>query len=687
MRWRFLLLLVFLLNPSVAHAGEDTWPDLSDPPPAEGGGEHDAAVIVGIENYTFVDDIPGAVHNANDWYAWLTRTRKVPLGRVKLLRDRGATREGILAAVGDAAEHVDRHGTLWFVFIGHGAPSRDGQDGLLLGHDTDQTADSVYARGLPRSELLDALSAGAQERTLVVLDTCFSGKGIDGDALVDGLMPLVPDYAIRTNTATVLTAGTGSQFAGPLPRAARPAFSYLVLGGLRGWADSSGDRQVTAAEAVDYARDAMYALVQGRTQEPQLHGGDGDAALSRGRESGPDLPAMVLAAPGSGGVGTGSTSVDYGPGGDVDIRAAAAEADRIAREREALEQRERELREQVEQDQRRRLQEAERALRAAAEDEWLALADLRESGAAEAVGVVELYAIKYEGATVTAGGLTHAVEIALVDEAHDWLRERGVRTPGMGDLGGPVVDAHGYEMVRIGPGEFLMGSPSHEEGRSDDETRHRVQLTRAFAIGSTEVTQGLYEAVVGSNPSDCDRGCSADHPVQNVSWLDAVEFCNRLSRQEGYTEAYRIRRHKVKQVPDADGYRLPTEAEWEYAARAGGTHLYSGSDDLGSVGWHQGNSEAKTHPVAQKRANAWGLYDMSGNVREWVEDVRARYPYVRGQVSDPTGPTEGDFRVLRGGHFYSGEVTSRSAHRSGGGQSTPSMFSGFRVVLPAPEPD
>ena len=248
--------LLSLLLPMSATA-QSSWPDLSTPAAVEGGGENDAAIVVGIENYAFVDDIPGALQNANDWYAWLTRTRKVPLGNIALLRDNDGTKEGILSTIGKTVGKPGPGGTFWLVFVGHGAPSKDGTDGLLLGVDTMQTADSVYARGLAQVELFNALGQGTQQQTIMVLDACFSGKSVKGDALVTGLMPLVPTYALPTSEVTVLSAGKGDQFAGPLPGVARPAFSYLLLGGLRGWADENGNRQVTPNEAIGYTNDAM----------------------------------------------------------------------------------------------------------------------------------------------------------------------------------------------------------------------------------------------------------------------------------------------------------------------------------------------------------------------------------------------------------------------------------------------
>ncbi len=270
-----------------------SWPSLSTPLAAEGLGAQDAAVVVGIEDYLFVDDIAGAQQNVADWYAWLVKTRGVPLSHVRLLKDQHATREQMLAEAKWAAERVGPGGTLWFVYVGHGAPAPDGSDGLLVGADVQQTANSVLARSLPQETLLETLEAGQQQDTIVVIDACFSGRSENG-ALVAGLQPMIPTYATPETEATVLAAGQGDEFAGPLPGLERPAFSYLVLGALRGWGDANGDGGVTASEAVEYAQGAMTALLQDRRQTPELLGQASDAPLSRGSETGPDLIQMAL---------------------------------------------------------------------------------------------------------------------------------------------------------------------------------------------------------------------------------------------------------------------------------------------------------------------------------------------------------------------------------------------------------
>ena len=191
------------------------------------------------------------------------------------------------------------------------------------------------------------------------------------------------------------------------------------------------------------------------------------------------------------------------------------------------------------------------------------------------------------------------------------------------------------ELKRIPDGEVMMGSPAGDDQASDDEKpQHRVQITRPFYLGVYEITQAQYQAVMGVNPSyfsskgggkDEVAGQSTDrHPVENVFWLDAVTFCNKLSELEGRKPFYEIDGQKVR-VPnwDGPGYRLPTEAEWEYACRAGTRTRYSFGDDEASLreySWFDGNSGMQTHPVGEKRRNEFGLFDMHGNVYEWCWD-------------------------------------------------------------------
>ena len=206
-----------------------------------------------------------------------------------------------------------------------------------------------------------------------------------------------------------------------------------------------------------------------------------------------------------------------------------------------------------------------------------------------------------------------------------------------------------------------MGSPSSEEYRDSDETQHRVTLTRGFCLQSTEVTQGQWETLMGSNPSTFDS-CGTDCPVERVDWLDAVEYANALSRSEGLAACYTSSGGVVGggSVYDCAGYRLPTEAEWEYAARAGTPSARYGQ--LDDIAWHSDNSGHEPHPVGTRTTNAWGLYDMLGNVWEWTHDWYERQ-YGTSAQTDPAGPSSGRRRVVRGGCWDVSARMTRSAER------------------------
>jgi formylglycine-generating enzyme required for sulfatase activity len=244
----------------------------------------------------------------------------------------------------------------------------------------------------------------------------------------------------------------------------------------------------------------------------------------------------------------------------------------------------------------------------------------------------------------------------------------------------------GNSMVRIDGGTFTMGSPASESDRRDDETPHQVQVSD-FSIGKYEVTQKEYEEVMGTNPSEF-KGNSL--PVEQVSWFDAIEYCNKRSLMEKLTPAYTVNGSGDNQIVtwnrEANGYRLPTEAEWEYACRAGTTSPYSSGDSVDSAGWYDENSGETTHPVGRKKANAWGLYDMHGNVYEWCWDWYEKYP--DGAQMDPSGATSGSIhvprgiRVLRGGSWNDDARRLRSANRGNYPPLAGDYDIGFRLVRP-----
>ena len=236
-----------------------------------------------------------------------------------------------------------------------------------------------------------------------------------------------------------------------------------------------------------------------------------------------------------------------------------------------------------------------------------------------------------------------------------------------------ITNSIGMKLVLIPKGTFMMGSPESEERRDKNETQHEVTISKDYYLGVYEVTQAQYEKVMGKNPSHFQGAEvgneNADLPVEKVSWEDAVEFCKKLSELPEEKKAGRV-------------YRLPTEAEWEYACRAGSKAAYSFDDEEGLLpeyGWFNRNSSDRTHTVGLLEPNAWGLYDMHGNVWEWCSDWYEEYP--KGAVSDPTGPKEGSFRVNRGGCWFDFAANCQSADRSWFNPSLRFDSLGFRLAL------
>ncbi|MBK8808496.1 MAG: formylglycine-generating enzyme family protein [Bacteroidales bacterium] len=286
-----------------------------------------------------------------------------------------------------------------------------------------------------------------------------------------------------------------------------------------------------------------------------------------------------------------------------------------------------------------------------------------------------------------------------------------------------ALDA-GIEMVFVTGIEYMMGSGMSEPGRHDDENLHKVKVNN-FYIGKFEITQQQYKKIIGTNPSELSS-CGDNCPVTNVSWTDAVAFCNKLSESAGLTSYYTISTTGVSYNTSANGYRLPTETEWELAARAGTkTPIYSGNvtqvsdnnwTELGSIAYYSGNSCAtyagaqdcsdKTdkqetcdlcgiQAVGKKTPNSFGLHDMLGNVWEWCNDYYGSYiPEQQGQEmtlesvsqvsnvlqENPMGPTIGKLRVRRGGSWKLGARNARCAKRSNRAESFQGSDVGFRIA-------
>jgi formylglycine-generating enzyme required for sulfatase activity len=262
-------------------------------------------------------------------------------------------------------------------------------------------------------------------------------------------------------------------------------------------------------------------------------------------------------------------------------------------------------------------------------------------------------------------GASVGVPAAVASTPAVW---KDTRTLSAGSSVTVTLGTNGWTVRWVPPGRFVMGSAADEANRDKDEVQHEVEFSRGFFMAETECTQAQWEAIMPKNPS---HGKAPDQPVNQVNWREAQDYCRALTE-----------RHRAQGlIPAGWEWDLPTEAQWEYACRAGTTGAFAG--DLPSLAWIESNSEGKPHAVKTRQPNAWGLHDLHGNVWEWCRDWYGDYATHRGQ--DPTGPSAGTFRCYRGGSRIYGARRARSAIR---GAMTPEMrgdYLGFRpVLLPSP---
>jgi len=570
--------------------------------------------------------------------------------------------------------------TILFFFSGHGV-TREGQ-GYIVPLDGDAMT------GIALDWVKETLLSSKAASKIMVLDACHAGSSAKG---VAGIAPSL----VGGSGLTMLLSSRADEVSYP-DASGMSVFTKYLVEGISGPADSDGDALVTGAELFAYVSDGMkgWCVRTGKTQVP-LSFGDAarDAVLARlktAREIRAEKAVLEE-----------RIKALEAPREDLSADIRAAEEAELARLRSRLA----ELESPEE--------PGERLLAMA--DTVLALADKRSellkiyTSRSSVVRKVEAELHEKGPAAI------HALEgrISEIDSAYRrLLEEYRPEHPEMKRLAdekarlqtalivvgtslpagvfkesavSPLVPAgfraapgstfepytgtcwasavihekSGIEMVFIPAGEFMRGSPSGESGRHDYEgPQHRVRITKPFYLGKYEVTQGEWQRVMGSNPSyfKGDR-----NPVENVSWNDCQTFLSKAG----------------------DGLRLPTEAQWEYACRAGTTSRFSfdeSDSQLGEYGWYEENSAGRTHPVGGKRPNAWGLYDMHGNVREWCGDWYDSGYYARSPGSDPQGPSSGTSRVFRGGSWCSEPEECRSAYRLG---STPDYaFSsvGLRVA-------
>lgn len=258
--------------------------------------------------------------------------------------------------------------------------------------------------------------------------------------------------------------------------------------------------------------------------------------------------------------------------------------------------------------------------------------------------------------------LTQAVKVRGRKKLEDRLR--ALLASDVQPVGPFYTNSIGVTFTLVWPGTFMMGSPNSEEGRNDDEKQHAVTLTKGYWLAAQPITRLAWKRVMGSTPNNCKAD---DRPVERVSWDDCQLFLKRMSKKDGRS------------------YRLPTEAEWEYACRSGTTTPFFFGNEITrdqanfADGTAKSRRQLKTVPVGTFPHNAWGLFDMHGNVWEWCADFYGSYP--RGHVVDPEGPGSGDGRILRGGAFVNREWVVRSARRIAADPSDRDNGIGFRPAV------
>ena len=290
----YMLPLLFAFNALASQQVLDTaWPDLSVPKIAFKKNATDVALIVSVEDYAYVTDVRGAGKNAADWQTYFTDVQGITTDNIIWLQDGEATKEKVEAAALTVSKMTQEDGRLWFVFIGHGAPSKSGDDGILVLADAQQDPQSLYSRSISQEWLLKNFEKGRHSETIAIVDACFSGRTESGGALAEGLQPLIASQDLYVGNTSILSAGKHDEFAGPLPGsipiADRPAFSYLALGALLGWADINSDKEISLQEVSDYTNLALKTTLVGREQHPQLVTDTPEAILGIGTMSGPEF--------------------------------------------------------------------------------------------------------------------------------------------------------------------------------------------------------------------------------------------------------------------------------------------------------------------------------------------------------------------------------------------------------------
>jgi formylglycine-generating enzyme required for sulfatase activity len=621
------------------------WPDLHTPPRTGARAAGDAAVVVGEERYTGLPSVPFAVRDADAAALWLLHTRGVPPERVHRVVD--ARRDAVWSALTAAAREVGPDGVLWVFWSGHGA--LDPLDGtpVLLTREARSDMESVMEAGVTLPALQQLAEASPARAALLMLDTGFGGVDREGAPLFDDAWTWATDPGDASSARVVTWIGTAPWRAPGVHRFAQQGlFTWFTLGGLHGWADGALG-----------VRDGAVSLGELGAWIPAAQRRHGVSDLAPRTPVPPALVDLALAAPhASGGLRlppnlTGATPLDAPTEAatalsEDDAARARAELDGFARDAETL-----------------RLQVQERADR-----DWAQALRAVSAGGEEAEAALQRFLTRYSAVSFT---LPRGEVVVTASQA----REAQALLAGGGRFRFPSIATE-----PLAPGTYRLS----DDPRGDDDvdaTPRAVRLERGLRVGVTEVTQARYTAVMGANPSVL-RG--DDLPVTHVGWVDAALFCNRLSERDGLAPAYRITASSVSWDREANGWRLPTEAEWEAAATGAldGAEAPCDRANLADRRAELGDEQACDDghgglaPVGGREP--WrGLYDPVGNVWEWTWDAwTTGGPRGAPRPSDDGAPV----RVIKGGSFLTPPEDAAPALRAAADRRTRRGDVGFRVV-------
>ena len=569
-----------------------------------------AALVIGVGDYQYWPQLQGPTRDVEE----VARVLRGLGFKVKTLKDPDSRQlEDALYDLPYGLGSKEDRGLLIY-YSGHGATERlaDGTRlGYLVPKDCPPSSDRRFGRYALSMSYIEEIALKIKSRhVLMVFDSCFSGS-------LFNMFKAEPSAYLEEKIAqpvrSFITAGTEDE---KVPD--RSTFKTVFVQGLgRGYADVNRDGFVTGTElgkylaenVVNYTRKRQHPQY-GKINKAELDKGDFVFALNQGGVTSPPPPPQPPS------------------GGGLNLAKYEAEA-----------KRQEELRQRWDQNLLAMNRDYERIER------------LEGSSGLSCQQKVSMWR-DFQRAYGRQNNPFSSEDEALREKAKKRQARllamcTGGTTPAPQPLpsggGQSITNRLGMKFVRIPAGSFNMGSNS---GNSDEKPVHRVTISKPFYMQTTEVTQAQWRAVMGSNPSNFKGDA---RPVEKVSWIDVQEFIRKLNAKEG-----------------SDKYRLPTEAEWEYAARAGSQSKYCFGDDAGRLGdyaWYDSNSGNKTHAVGQKKPNGWGLYDMHGNVWEWVQDWYGENYYSSSSSTDPSGPSSGSYRVYRGGSWDSPTGNCRSAFR------------------------